>query len=131
MASRIMDRPWVFGKAQKRIVGSFATNGASSPVASTIKGKGIASILRIGAGAFEITLDDPYYSVWGEYASVRAASAAALFTQFGAFSNVGTATPVSFVLRTVNGSGTGIDLAADANNRVSFEVMFEDSSAFG
>lgn len=54
---------------------SFATNGASDPVASTITGRGVASVVLAATGVYTITLQDVYPFLLSATASLQLASA--------------------------------------------------------
>lgn len=117
----------------KLVCGRFFPNGTSTTAmtvsAGTLVGKGIANVTRTAsAGVFTVTLDDTYVKVVAFDACVQHTTAADLQTQFGAFSNVGTGTNVSFTLRVLAGA-TGTDITANADSSVSFWVLFEDSGA--
>lgn len=110
----------------KLISGRFFPNGTdNNPL--TFTGKGVASVVRNAtAGVFIITLLDSYAQVTSFTADVQHVTAADLETQFGAFSNVGTSTPVSFVLRVLAGA-TPTDITGNADSSVSFQILFNDS----
>lgn len=130
MASRNFDHPWMLGKKTRLITGSFAPNGstAGAIAAASIEGKGVASVVRNSAGNFTITLTDPYLKLVAAIPGIQTNSNTDIYPTFGAFSNVGSTTgaAVSFVMRLLTGS-TETDLAANANNRVSFWLVFQDS----
>lgn len=124
-----LDRPWVRGKGILFIKGSFLPNAALAPVASGHLGGHIASVVWVSTGKWSITLRDT---------GIRAIEAAIPGLQlnadnvdsgitFGAFTNVGTAqnsltAPVSFIMRNAPG-GAVADIAANANNRISFFLV--------
>jgi hypothetical protein len=54
---------------------SFATNGSSDPVASTITGRGVASVVLASTGVYTITLQDVYPALLSATASLQLASA--------------------------------------------------------
>ena len=54
---------------------SFDTNGASDPVASTITGRGVASVVLASTGVYTITLQDVYPYLLSATASLQLASA--------------------------------------------------------
>lgn len=117
----------------KMIAGRFFPNGTSTTAmtvaAGTLVGKGITDVTRTAsAGVFTVTLDDTYYKVLSFGGGIQHTTAADLKLQFGAFSNVGTSTVVSFTLR-VLAVATGTDITSNADSSVAFYVLFEDSSA--
>lgn len=114
-----------FGRNRVCITGSFAPNNTSAVDASSNKGKGF-TVARASAGVFTVTLDAtlgiPY--VDSVVSSLSTNAAAALFAQNGAYST----SARTFSIRLVNGSGSATDLAANANNRVNFEIIGRMSS---
>lgn len=54
---------------------SFATNGSSDPVASTLTGRGVASVVLTSTGVYTITLQDVYPYLLSATASLQLASA--------------------------------------------------------
>lgn len=110
----------------KLVSGRFYPNGTSQ-AALTFVGKGIASVNRTtNAGEFLVTLLDPYAQLTSFTADIQHPTAADLEPQFGAFSNVGTSDPVTFIVRTLAGA-TGTDITANANASVSFQIIFNDT----
>lgn len=133
MAKRVTHPVEALQIKPRYITGRFFPNGTSTTpmtvAAGTLVGKGIANVTRTAsAGVFTVTLEDTYFKLVGFDACVQHTTAADLNAQFGAFSNVGTGTPVSFTLRVLAGA-TGTDITQNADSSVSFEVRFEDSSA--
>lgn len=133
MSHQITHPVEAFALRPKLVCGRFFPNGTSTTpmtvAAGTLVGKGIASVTRTSnAGEFTVVLEEAYYKVVAFDAVVQHTTAADLQPQFGAFSNVGTGTPVSFTLRVLAGS-SGTDITANADSSVSFWVLFEDSGA--
>jgi len=54
---------------------NWATNGSSDPVASTITGRGVASVVLASTGVYTVTLQDVYPTLLSATASVQLASA--------------------------------------------------------
>lgn len=109
------------------LAGSFAPNGASAVDAASVLGRGVTSVTRTGAGKFTVQCADTWRKIWSDVASVRvSADATDIYAQTGDFSNVGSATAMSFVVKLKTGA-TNTDLTANANNRVSFMVLCNDS----
>lgn len=124
-----LDRPWIRGKGILLIKGSFLPNAGTNPVSSGYLGGHIASVVWVSTGLWRVTLRDT---------GIRAIEAAIPGIQlnadnvdqaisFGAFTNVGVAqnsvsAPVSFLMRNAPG-GAVADIAANANNRVSFVLV--------
>ncbi len=131
MASRTggTRKEWTNGVARKKLSFRFLTNGASDPATIYDAGDVVATIALSATGRYLITLRDAYKRLLSAQATIQASSATALFAQFGDFSNEGTTTAFTCILRMVNGSGTETNLAANGNNSVSVTLEFEDSSA--
>ncbi len=110
----------------KLITGRFFPNGVSQ-AALTFTGKGIASVNRTtNAGEFLVTLLDSYAQLTSFTANVQHPTAADIVPQFGAFSNLGTSDPVTFIIRTLT-AAAGADITANANASVGFQVLFNDT----
>jgi len=125
--SQNLDHPWVRGKEIVFIKGSFAPNGSSQPDTSAFLGGHIATVLRNSAGNWTVTLKDKIKVIEAEIPGLRFVTASTdLKVQFGAFSNVGTATAVSFIMRSL-AVATETDIAANADNRISFFLVARKS----
>ena len=110
----------------KFISGRFFPNGTSNSPLS-FAGKGIASVVRNAtAGVFIVTLREEFAQLISATGTVQHVTAADFTVQFGAFSNVGTSSPVSFVLRTMTGA-TPTDITGNADSSVFFQIEFNDS----
>lgn len=110
-----------------RLAGSFLPAGTSNP--SSFKGKGITSIVRNGgAGLFLITFDDAWAKLVSANGTVQLNAAADMAVQFGAYTpaNPATGAKATLVLRTQAGA-TPTDISANANNSVSFDLVFSNS----
>lgn len=127
MASRIMDSPQEFGKKRKTIKVLIFPNDTGVPTWRSCGG--VASVTRSQAGRFLITLQDAYAKFVGHELAMQTPNAGPFFPQLGTVSNVGTSTPVTAVVRVVNGSGTEGDTGPDANTSLSVTLDFEDSTA--
>lgn len=117
------------GVARKQVAFRFLANAGSDPATVYDAGDFVATVAWTATGTYLITLRDAYKRLINASATIQASSATALFTQFGDFSNEGTSSAFTAVLRLVNGSGTATNLAANANNSVSVVFDFEDSGA--
>jgi hypothetical protein len=90
---------------------------------------GVASVQRTSnAGEFTVTLDDSYLKVLAIKAQVQHTTAVDLVPQLGNISNLGSASPVTFIVRLLAGA-TGTDMTANANSSVFVECLFQDSDA--
>lgn len=87
------------------LVGSFAANGTSNPAASSIEGRGVASVARTSRGLWTVTLDDTYREVWAAGACLQHTDGTIQNNlQIGAFSNLAGASAVSFTIRNAGGT---------------------------
>lgn len=105
---------------ETRISGSFAPAGTGAVTA--VKGRGF-TVARSGAGVFTITLDRIYQDLISANACVQLATAADMAAQIGSYSKANR----TLVIRTVV-AATETDIAADANNRVHFDLVLVTSS---
>ncbi len=99
---------------------------AADPTYSAQDTKGVTSIVLTTTGVWTITLQDSYKRLLSAQATIQMASATDLVPQFGAVSNLGTATPVTVVLR-ANAVATPTDIAANAANSISVTLIFDDA----
>jgi hypothetical protein len=121
MANRDFTNTQALNRGVVIIAGSFAPDTANPPTVTS--GLGF-SVARASQGVFTITFQDSYPALLAHTGTVRLSSAAARFVQFGDYS----ATAKTLVLRVIDGSGSAQDVAANANNIISFEVVFQNSS---
>ncbi len=135
MASRLQQQVIKrFGPKIKEIEFTFFPQGSSTTPLTRANGflktdGGVANVTRTGtAGTFLVTLDNSYRDVIGHQGTVRLNAAADLKVAFGAFSNLGTSSPVTFTVYLL-AVATPTDLAANTNNAVSCLIRFSDSSA--
>lgn len=113
----------VVGKERVVIHGKFSPAGTSA--VTGVDGHGF-TVARTGVGAYLITLKKPYPELISFNAGVREAAGTPTFAQFGDYdSSAGT-----IQLRVAQGTTTMAlaDLAADADNEVSFELTFRNYS---
>ena len=103
------------------VAGSFAPNGSTSPVASTIKGKYISSITYAAGSLWQVQFIDSYAAILGGGFLLQGAAA---WSGQGFSVEVDYTTTVIttglLVLRSVNASGTAADIAAATGGRVNF-----------
>jgi hypothetical protein len=118
------------GEVRPRLVGGrFFPNGTStSPL--EFEGEDIESVIRSGtAGTFTVTMKSTYPDrIVSAIPGVQHTTAVDLKAQFGDFSNLGTSTAFSFVVRLV-AVATPTDMTANANSSVSFLFLFNESGA--
>ncbi len=104
----------------------FFPAGASDPTYTAQDVKGVASITRSGTGTWLITLQDPYKRLLSAQATIQMSAATDLVPQFGAVANLGTSSNVTVTLR-ANAVATATDIAANANNSISVQLVFDDA----
>lgn len=121
MANRDFTNTQALNRGVVVIAGSFAPDGSSAP--TKVSGLGY-SVVHASQGVFTITFQDSYPALLSHTGTVRLSSAAARFVQFGDYNP----TAKTLVLRVIDGSGSAQDIAANANNIVSFECVFQNSS---
>ena len=126
MASAITSPVRGHGNKLTTVFGTFYPQNTSAPTVNENQTRGVASIARSAAGTFLITLKHPYKRLVSAQATVQHTTAVDLVPQFGDISNVGTSSAVTAVLR-LNAVATATDMAANANNSVSFSLVFADS----
>lgn len=113
MANRNFQPVQVLNRGVKVIAGTIQIN-ASAAVAGSV-GNGF-SVAKTGTGLYTITLEDAYMALTGGGLALQKAAAAAVFVEMVSNDVV---TAKTIVLRTINGSGTAIDVAA------AVDVVFE------
>jgi hypothetical protein len=106
------------------VQGSFAPNGGSAVSAASNKGKGW-SVAHTSTGLFTITLEDVYPAMLSATATLQLATAADQFVQIGAIDL--SAKTVQIRVWDVSAAAVA-DVAADANNRINFRLIFRNSS---
>ena len=130
MADRTFQPSLTLGGAVRTLDITFFPNGASNPTTNAWQTRGVSSITRTGTGTYLITLLDQYLQIKGAFADLAKATATANWAQVGTISNVGTSTPVTIVVRTVDNSGSPVDEAAAATTYVCVSVTFNDNAAW-
>lgn len=102
-----------------RFSGSFAPNGSSAVSQDSIKGRGVKSVTRDGAGLFTIKSEANYQDLISHNLSVQLAAATDLKAQLVS-KTLDASGGATFQIRLV-AVATETDMSANANNRVSFE----------
>lgn len=106
----------------------FFPDTANPPTFPAAAAKGVATIARSAQGVFLITLQNSYKTLLFADAKVQLSTAADLVAQIGDVSNLGTITPVTVVVR-LNAVATPTDMAANANNSVLVNLIFDDADS--
>lgn len=126
MSNKTLDTPKTRGKGYVAISGSFAPNGSSALVATSTYGAGF-SVAYTSTGLYTITFEDTYKTLVSATATVQLASGDDKFLQFGAYN----ATAKTLTIRCWDISDAAVaDIAANANNRINFHVVFKNVAAF-
>jgi hypothetical protein len=125
MANRNLTRSQVLNRGEVIICGSFAPNGSSAVSAASNSGIGW-SVVRTSAGLFTVTLEDKYVGLFSAQVSLQLAAASEHAVQLGAVDVVSAKTVQIRVIDTTDGSVA--DVAADANNRIHFELRLRNST---
>jgi hypothetical protein len=125
MANRNLTRSQVLNRGEVIICGSFAPNGAGAVDAASNKGIGW-SVARTGVGAFTVTLEDKWIAVLSGQAQLQLAAVAGQVAQLGATDVTSAKTVEVRVVDTA--TGLTADVAADANNRIHFELRLKNST---
>ena len=109
------------------IAGSFAPNGSFAVSASSRKGLGW-SVARTSKNVFTITFTDKWADLVSAQAHLQLASTAVNIAQVGTYDATAKTLVISLVDATT-GNIAATDVAANANNRVSFVCWFRNSAA--
>jgi hypothetical protein len=129
MASRTwLEPPKTLNRKPYMVVLRFFPDTANPPTFTAQDGKGVASVVRTAQGVFTITLQDSYNRLISAQATIQMAAATDIVPQFGAVSNLASATPVTVVVRT-NAVATPTDIAADPANSVFVQLIFDDADS--
>jgi hypothetical protein len=109
------------------VSGSFAPNGSSTLAATSVNGAGF-SVARTSTGLFTITLNDSYPALIGAALGLQLASGDDKFLQFGSIDV--NAKTVQIRVWDVSAAAVA-DIAANANNRINFVLVFKNTSNGG
>lgn len=126
MSNKTLDRVRARGKGYVAISGSFAPAGAGITAGST-KGAGY-SVAYTAAGTFTVTFEDSYKDMVSATATLQLATAADQLVQVGTYS-AANKTLVIYVWD-ISSCALSNNVAADANNRINFHVVFKNVAAF-
>lgn len=104
----------------RMVAGSFAPAAGGAP--TDRRGKDF-TVARTAQGVFTLTFTEPHGQLISATATVQLAAAGERAIQVGTY----TAADKTLVLRAMDESEAEQDIAADANNRVNFVCIFDDS----
>jgi hypothetical protein len=109
--------------ATHRITGSFAPAGTGAVTA--VKGRGFTVARTATAGKFLITLRQKYTHFIGGSLTLQLAATDDLMAHFGVYS--ASAGTLEILVRDISGAALS-DIAANADNRVHFDLAFQNSA---
>jgi hypothetical protein len=119
--NKITDKARIIGYNRVVYEGSFAPDTASAP--TTLWGKGF-TVARTSTGLFTLTLDSAVAQIDSVIATLQLATADDKFCQVGEVD----ASAGTVQIRVWDISGAAVaDVAANANNRVNFEIYVRTS----
>lgn len=120
---KTLDTPRTESVALVSVVVSYAPNGVLDPDPLSNKGNGFSVVRAGGAGLWDVTFDEAYAEFLGPGGwSIALNAPADLKLQFGAWD------PVLRKLRVVClAVAVATDIAANANNRITFTALFRNS----
>lgn len=124
MANRKFNWMECYDRHQVALFGSFAPNGSSAVDQDSIKGEGITSVTRTGVGAFDVVFDDGFVDLVATLPGKQITTGAGDMLEFGDWDSA----TRTLAIRNVDDTGAGVEIAANANNRVSFLCVFSDAS---
>ena len=124
MAERNFDFLETIGRKKRVLAGSFAPDTANPPTA--IRGSGY-SVVRTAQGVFTLTFANSYAELTAAVASVQLATGAAREAQIGTYTPATSSAAATLVIRVLDNAAAAQDIAADANNRVHFVLVFNDA----
>jgi len=123
MAERNFDFMETIGRKKRLVSGSWAPNGGSTLVAADTYGYGF-TVAWTSTGLFTITFANTYRRLQSVTVSLQLASGDDKYLQVGTY----TAASRTLTVRVWDASGAAVaDVAADANNRIHFSCVFDDS----
>lgn len=130
MAQRtFIEGGWVLNRKVRELHIRFFPAGASNPTTTAQDIKGVASIVRNGtAGEWLITLQDTFKRLLSAQATIQMATATDLVPQIATVSNLGSALPVTLIVRAL-AVATPTDIAANANNSIMLSIFFDDADS--
>lgn len=124
MAEQNYDTVEIKGRKKRKVCGSFAPNGNSALVAAnTYVSGGDATVTYVSTGLYRINLVHRYKRLLSAVPGLQLATADNRALQFGTYN----ASAGTLEVRSVDETGTVQDIAADANNRIHFELTFDDA----
>lgn len=106
---------------------SFAPNAGSAVDQTTIRGSGCKSVTRTGVGVFNVKLYESYKEFIGPVGLVNLNAAADTDVQGGVYAAATSTTDANVDIKIMT-AGVAADIAANANNRISFVLLFRHTA---
>lgn len=125
MAGRRADFQETIGRSKRQFTFSFPTNGAADPVSiAQDASKPIQSVVYSATGVYTCTLLEGLPAVIDVFPTLRMA------TPDGSDASPGVYVQASktFIVQTLTAAGAGVAIAANANNRVSVTVSWDEAT---
>lgn len=110
-----------------QVSGSFATNAAASPAAASNVG-GPFSVARVAQGQLRVTLPYSVKHVMSAVCTLQTAAVTTLRAQMGPIVAAPTSLTSTFDIWILDAGGLAQDLAANANNRVNFQLVVNNGA---
>lgn len=115
------------GKRRYLIAGTFYPNGSSAIDSTKNTGTAGWSVAYTSTGLYTVTLDRKWLYICSKHVHVQYHAATAQTVQFGDISlSAGT-----IIIRNIDTSATVQDIAANANNSISFSVVVSNDTVTG
>lgn len=130
--AKILDPVRGEGKGDVIVEGTFFPAGTGTPTVTAATGGTVGSsppggpgwsVTRTGVGAFLLTFAEKYPSINAKNATIQMAAVTDVVPQFGVFT-AGTATTAATLVLTALAAATPTEIAANANNSISFTCIF-------
>jgi hypothetical protein len=115
------------GKRRYLVGGTFFPNGSSAIVAASNTGTAGWTVAYTSTGLYTVTLDRQWLYIVSKSFGFAMSAATAVFPQWGTISlSNGT-----LQIRSINGSGVLTDIAANAANSISFQLVVSNDTVTG
>ena len=115
------------GKRRIRISGRFFPQGAGAVVNSSNEGKAGWTVARSSQGLWTLTLDNVFLKLVPISCTLQLAAKDTWFAQFGVIDKAAKTVEI----RVIDETNTLIDVAANANNSIGFEIEAVQDSVQG
>lgn len=127
MARKNLNGMWSFGAREVRVVGKFAPQGAGVPTIVFPTKRRRFSVVRTAAGLYTVTLADSFFE-WTVLSCVlQLATGATRVMQVRL--DTQSSTSNTFQIANIDAAAADQDIAANADNTITFEVCAMNSAA--